>query len=113
MKNQKVNSWQAWTIGIIGLWLILSAFLKFDATENMVNNLLVGLVVAGIAYTIMKQKVWQAWLCLIVGLWMAIAAFIPSLIVDQGYIWNNVISGSVIAIGGFGALELKKKVSEN
>jgi hypothetical protein len=77
------------------------------------NNVIVGILVAFIGYLIVKQKLWQAWVCMIIGVWMFIAAFIPSLLVDQGYILNNVISGSVIAIGGFGALELKKKVSEN
>lgn len=96
--------WQAWTIAILGLWLMVAAFLGFDPTVNLWNNLLVGLIVAIVGYTLVKKKPWQAWVSMVVGVWMIIAAFIPSLTSGQGYLWNDLISGLVIAIGGFGAL---------
>jgi hypothetical protein len=106
--------WQAWTNGILGLWLIIAAFLGFDSTVNLWNDLLVGIIVAVIGYTFVKQKPWQAWVCLVVGVWLIIAAFIPSLVSGQGYLWNDLISGVIIAIGGFGALggaKMEKKES--
>lgn len=109
MKNKKNVSGQAWTIAILGLWLITAAFLKFGSTANLWNNLLVGIVVAIIGYTIIKQKKWQSWTCMLMGIWMIIAAFIPSLKIDQGYLWNDVISGTIIAIGGFGVLGKSEK----
>jgi len=96
--------WQAWVNGILGLWLIVAAFLGFGATANLWNDLIVGLVVAIVSLTILKEKPWQAWLALILGVWMIIAAFIPSLVSGSGYIYNDVISGLIIAIAGFAAL---------
>lgn len=104
MKSKENVSWQGWTIAALGLWLITAAFLKFDSTANLWNNLLVGLIVAIIGYTILKQKKWSSWTCMIMGGWMILAAFIPSLTIDEGYVWNDAISGTIIAIGGFTAL---------
>lgn len=113
MENKENVSWQAWTIAILGLWLILAAFLKFNSTANLWNNLLVGLIVGIIGSLIIKQKKWQSWVSIILGIWMIIAAFIPLLKADQGYLWNDVISGTIIAIGGFGALGKSEKTSQS
>ena len=111
MKDKIVISWQAWTIGVFGLWFMTAAFLNFDSTVNSWNNLLVGSIVTIIGYTIVKQKEWQAWVCMAIGMWVAISAFIPSLLTGQGYLWNDIISGLVMTIGGFGALSKPKEVS--
>lgn len=109
MKKIEVISWQTWTIVSLGLWLVLSAFLQFDSLENLWNNMLIGFFVAYIGFSIREQKEWQSWVCLIVGSWMFISALIPSLVVGQGYILNNFISGSIITMGGFVALKNQLK----
>ncbi|MGB9592031.1 MAG: SPW repeat domain-containing protein [Candidatus Kryptoniota bacterium] len=93
--------WQAWTNAVLGLWLMVAAFLGFGPTANLWDNLIVGLVVAIASVTILKQKPWQAWLALIFGVWMIIAAFIPSLVDGTGYLYNDLTSGLIIAIAGF------------
>jgi len=95
MKKQEVLLWQDWTIGILGLWLMLSAFLQFDSKENLCNNMLVGCLVSLVNFSSKKQPEWQSWIYLLIGLWIMMAALTPSLKVDQGYILNNLISGSV------------------
>lgn len=93
--------WQAWSIGILGLWFVVSAFFGFNPTTNLWNDLIIGLVVLLAAGTVLKKNPWQAWLALIFGVWMIIAAFIPSLIEGTGYLYNNLISGIIIAVAGF------------
>jgi hypothetical protein len=95
--------WQAWTNAVLGLWLMVAAFLGLGPTVNLWDNLIVGIVVAIASLTILKEKPWQAWLALILGVWMIIAAFIPSLVDGTGYIYNDLISGIIIAIAGFAA----------
>ena len=90
-----------WINGILGLWLIVAAFIRFGHAINLANNTIVGLVVAITAATIVKQKPWQGWLTLIVGVWMIIAGFITSLVDATGYMYNDLISGIIITIGGF------------
>lgn len=96
--------WQAWTNGILGLWIVLAAFLGFNPTANLWDDLILGLAIFITSVTILKDKPWQAWLALVFGVWMMVAAFIPSLIDGTGYIYNDLISGLIIAIAGFASL---------
>ena len=101
--------WQAWTNGILGIWLVIAAFLPMSASANLWDNLIVG-VLAGIAgITMIKEKSWQGWLASIMGLWLIIAAFIPALQMHTGNLWNDSIGGVLIMIAGFGALNSSEK----
>ncbi len=96
--------WQAWVNGLLGVWLFIAAFLNLGAKGNLWDDLIVGIIVAFVGYLMIKDKPWQAWLSIIVGIWLIIAAFIPSLVVGAGNMWNLIISGVLVMIGGFGAL---------
>ncbi len=93
--------WQAWTNAVLGSWFVVAAFLGFSPSANLWDNLVIGLVVAATSLTILKDKPWQAWLAAIFGVWMIVAAFVPSLIDGPGYVYNDLISGIIIAIAGF------------
>lgn len=96
--------WQAWTNGIIGIWLFIAAFLNFSATGNLWDDLIVGVIAAVAGFAMVKDKPWQGWLTGLVGIWLIIAAFIPDLVVGTGNTWNAVICGVLLMIGGFAAL---------
>ncbi|MFW6147105.1 MAG: SPW repeat domain-containing protein [Thermodesulfobacteriota bacterium] len=99
--------WQAWAIGILGIWLFIAAFLSFPAMGNLWNNLIVGIITAIAGFTIIKQKIWQGWTAGILGIWLVIAAFIPVLQTYMGNMWNGIIVGILLMIAGFGAFERK------
>ncbi len=99
--NVKVN---AWVNGILGTWIFIAAFLNFSAIGNMWDNLIVGIIVATFGFSMFKSKPWQGWVSGIMGVWLVVAAFIPGLQVDNGNMWNEIISGIIIAIAGYGAL---------
>ncbi len=42
--------WQDITNGVLGIWLIISAFLKFTAQGNLYNYLIVGIIVAIVSF---------------------------------------------------------------
>ncbi len=96
--------WQAWTNGILGLWIFIAAFLNFAPKGNLWNDLIVGIIAAYVGYLMVKPKPWQGWLGVIVGIWLIIAAFIPALQGGAGNLWNDVISGVLLMVAGFGAL---------
>ncbi len=101
--------WQAWTNGILGIWLVIAAFLPMSATANLWDNLIVGIVVGIAGLTMVKEKPWQGWLAGIMGLWLIVAAFIPALQLHTGNLWNDLISGVVVMVAGFGALNAGEK----
>ena len=95
---------KAWTNGILGTWLFIAAFLNFSPTGNMWDNLIVGVIVAIIGFAMVKEKAWQGWTAGIVGVWLIIAAFVPQLQQTTANMWNDLISGILIAVAGYGAL---------
>ena len=96
--------WQAWVNGLLGVWVFIAAFLSFSSTGNLWNDLLVGIVAAIVGFLMVKEKPWQGWLTGLLGLWLIVAAFIPSLVTHTGNMFNGVIVGVLLMIGGFGAL---------
>lgn len=97
-----------WILGILGVWLILAAFLAFGATGNLWNNVLVGAVVALVSLT-GERSPW-GWVAGVVGLWTIVAGFIPALVTGAGLIWNNLIVGVLVLIAAF-ALGTQRETS--
>lgn len=96
--------WQGWTLGVLGLWLAVAPLLAWDVTSNKVNNALVGLIVALVAWYVPADRPWLRWGCTVVGSWMFTASFFPCLAEGSAYGWNNLVSGTailLIAAGGY------------
>jgi len=96
--------WQAYVNGILGVWLIVAAFINFTPVVNLWDNLIVGIIVAIVGALMIGKKTWQGWTSLILGVWLIVAAFIPGLRVHAPNLWNDLIVGVLVAIAGFGAL---------
>lgn len=98
-------NWKAWTVGILGLWLALTAFLTLGQQGNLWDDLIVGSIVAVVGFLMIRgDKAWQGWLSGLLGLWMIFAAFVPDLVAGSGLMWNNLLVGFLIASAGFAAL---------
>lgn len=101
-------TWKGWTNGVLGLWLLLAAFLGMGPKGNFWNDLIVGIIVAIVGFGMVQGKPWQGWTAGIFGLWLIVAAFIPGFLSSAGLIWNNIIVGLIVAIAGFAALKSEK-----
>ena len=97
--------WQAWTNAILGMWLFVAAFLSFSPLGNLWDNLIVGVIAASVGFSMYKEKAWQGWLAIIMGIWLVIAAFIPILQAHTGNLWNDMLSGVLLMVAGFGAMQ--------
>jgi len=97
--------WQAWTNVILGVWLVIAAFIPMSTTANLWDNLIVGIIVAVAGFAMAKVKAWQGWLAGIIGIWLVIAAFIPALLTHTGNMWNALIAGILLLVAGYGALK--------
>jgi len=103
-------SWQAWTNGILGIWLFIAAFLNFSTTGNLWDNLIVGVIAAIAGFTMIKEHSWQGWTAGILGVWLIISAFTPALQTHTGNMWNDSIVGILLMIAGFGAYKSHKEI---
>lgn len=100
----KKTPWQSWINGLLGLWLVVAAFLGFSHIGNLVNYLIVGLAVVIVSLALLKEKPWQAWIALILGIWMVASSLVLPLHRGAGYVYNDLLTGLVIAIVGFTGL---------
>ncbi len=94
--------WQGWISGILGLWLLVSAFtVAGNKTGDLTNDLILGIVflILGIWAGII-HKSWQSWVVAVIGTWMVIAGlWFPASY--GGNLANDLIMGAVVAIAGF------------
>jgi drug/metabolite transporter (DMT)-like permease len=117
------GKWLSALIALIGLWLILEAFL-FDLVASQVwNDFLVGalLVIAG-GYNYYRRadeqlgSVGAAALAALLGVWLVAAPFIfgasagfTEAVNDAGF-WNDVVIGLVVfVLGAYSAYEIRDR----
>lgn len=101
---EELKMWQAWTNAVLGAWIFILAFFHTSPRFNLWDNLIIGILAVIVGVAITYKRAWQGWLCAIVGFWLIIAAFIPSLLTYNGNLWNGIISGALLMVGGFGAI---------
>jgi len=94
--------WQGWINGILGVWLIVAAFVITGShTGNQINGVIAGIVflVLGL-WAAIRRKIWNDWLVAIVGIWMFVAGFwFP--FSYWGNLVNDLLAGVVVAIVSF------------
>ncbi len=90
----------AWIMTLLGIWIGLAPFAPLDLASVKLNNFVMGLLAAAVAYQLPKSKEWERWVGIIFGIWVAIASCIPHFIVGSAYLWNNFGSGTLIALAG-------------
>lgn len=94
--------WQAWINGLVGLWLIVSAFIVVESKAAcFFNNLTTGvvLIILGI-WAALSHKNWQSWVVALVGAWMIISGmWFPES--HRGNLANNLVAGLFVTIAAF------------
>ncbi len=99
--------WSSWLNFILGAWLIVASFIPGIVNNKaavMWNNIIVGIVVAILAFIATKAKKSMCWVNVIAGIWLIIAAFIPGIVANHsGAFWNTLIVGIIVAVIGIWA----------
>lgn len=94
----------AWIVGLLGIWAIIAAFVPMTATGNAWNDWIVGVVVAIAGFTMSGEHQWQRWTAGVVGVWLFVSGFIPGLRLGAGLVTNNIIVGILLIVAGFAAM---------
>lgn len=98
----------AWLASVLGVWILLTAFLRFGHVVILVSNLIAGFLLMLVGFAMIKAKPWQGWTIGLLGFWLYVAAFLIDLHVGVDLLVNNLIVGLAVAIAGFAALDGKK-----
>ncbi len=94
--------WANWVNIILGLWMIIAAFIPSivsKKTPSMWNDIIIGIIIAIVAYIAATAKKPICWINVIMGVWLIIAGFIPSIVSKKtGNLWNDLIVGIIVLI---------------
>lgn len=93
----EIRSGSRWTVGILAVWIALSAFLGFGSQDHLWNDLLVGLAVLMAGIPLVVEAKWEGWTAGVLGVWLVVAAFVPGLREGTGLVWDNLVVGVVLA----------------
>ncbi len=88
-------------LGMLGIWLLVSAMLLQSASANTTNLIFVGVISAISGLTLTLKKSFESWIGAALGLWLIISAFIPSLGNVPCKYCNTFISGIIFILIGF------------
>ena len=92
--------WQGWVTQFLGAWLALAPIVRVEMPWAELDNFFVGVLSALISASIPIRKAWVSWLGIVAGAWVAISSLFPFFLTGDGYLWNNVVSGSLIFLSG-------------
>ncbi len=95
--------WKAWTIGGLGLWLIIAAFLPLTLVGAAVHDLLIGAAVAGSGWCLRCQRPVQGWCAVMLGLWLTGVAAWSGLGAGHPAQWSTVAIGICLTVLGLTA----------
>ena len=95
---------------ILGLWLLVSAFIGFGPDGSAWNYFIVGIVLVCVSFFLIHGKPQQSWIAGILGFWLIIVAIAPFLMSGIGTYLNNIIVGLLITVTGLAILAQGKKL---
>jgi hypothetical protein len=93
----------AWVIGLLGIWMVITPFATMSLYANTWNDWIVGVVAAILGFAMAGDKTWQGSISGVVGIWLFISGFIPVLRVGNGLLSNDLAMGVLLIIAGFAA----------
>lgn len=96
--NKQASSW---ILAILGIWIFISGLLAFNSSAYFWIDILDGIAIAIVGFWSISNSSSVGWITGIIGCWLIIAAFIGGLHVEAGLLWNNLLSGAIVAILGF------------
>lgn len=101
---------------ILGIWLIIAAFVVADSQEAYWNDLLVGIVVLILAATRLSKPTDgtkpASWVNAAIGVWLIAAPFVLGYVADAER-WNDIIVGILLLAFGAWSASLPRTADLN
>ncbi len=95
-------------IGLLGIWLIISAFIFQTADENLLNFLFIGVLSAISGLTLTVKKTVIGWISGSLGLWLIISAFTSFIAKIPWRYINSCITGALFIL--IGLVNFRKEI---
>ncbi len=92
-------SWRGWTTFVLGVWLVIAAFIPFGGVGILVDDLIVGILIGIIGFLMIPEgSKWQGWIIGLAGIWMIISPFIPRMSAYTANLTNDLVIGIIVLL---------------
>jgi ABC-type transport system involved in multi-copper enzyme maturation permease subunit len=88
--------WASWVNLILGVWLIISAFVWPHLAQAQINTWVLGVIIAGVALVSFAVPMFR-WVNALAAVWLFFSTFAVRH-ETVGTVWNNVIVAIVVFI---------------
>ena len=96
--------WNAWAVGCLGLWLIVTAFLPMTVMDTVIHDLTVGIVIFVAGWSMRSDCPLQGRCSAVLGLWLMAVLLLSGLGYGAARQWNLLVSGLLLTVLGLTAL---------
>lgn len=93
--------WQGLSIGLFGIWILVTSLLKIFPVDFIWNDLLVGIVVMYLSTSIIKTKPFMGSITFLTGAWFLLSLFAHSFLESNFYLLNELICSILLTLTGF------------
>ncbi len=95
--------WKSEIVGLLGAWLIASAFIITASPMAVYNNWLVGLIAGNTAIVMAGNRKWERPLAAAAAIWLFISGFVPSVLSGQAFLVNQLGVGVILVAAAISA----------
>ena len=97
----KKQLWQDWLSLVLGIWLIVSAWVIGRGAGNALisNAYIMGLALAAFAImALVAFQLWEEWVTLVLGAWLLVSPWFLGFNAGSVLTWNTVLIGIVVTV---------------
>lgn len=95
--------WKSEIVFLLGVWLIVAAFIVPPGPTAVYNNWLVGLIAANTAIAFAGNRRWERPLAGAAAIWLFVSGFVPSVLQGQAWMVNELAVGIVLVAAAISA----------
>lgn len=96
--------WNAWIVGLLGIWMVIAPFLTMPVNGNTWNDWAIGVITIALGLSLDAEHAWQKIVTVLLGIWMLLSGFLPVLSAGRGLQVNDVAVGVLLIIVGLSAV---------
>ena len=95
--------WKSEIFGLLGIWLMVAAFIVPPGMPAVYNNWLVGLIAGNTALALSGNRRWERPLATGAAIWLFISGFVPSVLSGQAWMMNELAVGLILIVTAISA----------
>lgn len=95
--------WKSAIVGLLGIWVMASAFIVPPGTMLVYNNWFAGLIAGNVAVMMAGNRKWERPVAASAAIWLFMSGFVPSVVGGPGAFINQLAVGVALMLAAISA----------